>query len=278
MTRLTTAPLPGTTIDPRYPDSDGRPMGDTDFHNQAMAGAREVLEDHYADVPGVYVASNLVLYYQQEEPSKRRDPDILVAKKTRGKHKRRSFRVWEEKVVPCVLFEIASRRTWRVDLHEKPALYASIGVKEYFIFDPEGRYLDPVLQGFKTVKGKPVALKPAADGSLVSKQLGLRLVPEGDMLRFIDLATGQPLPTRAERAAQAEQRAEQERRAREEERRAREEEHRAREEERRAKEEALLQAEQERRAKEEALRRAEETAAELRRVQALLAQREGTKG
>ena len=25
-------PLPGTTLDPMYPDADGRPMGDTDFH------------------------------------------------------------------------------------------------------------------------------------------------------------------------------------------------------------------------------------------------------
>jgi hypothetical protein len=230
-------------------------MGDTDFHNHAMAGAREALDVYYADVPGVYVASNLVMYYEKGEPTKHRDPDILVAKKVKGKHKRRSFRVWEEKVVPCVLFEIASRRTWRVDLHEKPALYASIGVKEYFIFDPEGRYVDPVLQGFKTVKGKPVPLKPAADGSLISKQLGLRLVPEGDMLRFIDLATGKAIPTRTERAEQAELRAEEERHAKEEERHAKEEE---------------------RHAKEAALRRAEELAAEIERLQALLRERKAT--
>ena len=29
-------PLPGTVPDPRYPDSDGRFMGDTDYHNHAM--------------------------------------------------------------------------------------------------------------------------------------------------------------------------------------------------------------------------------------------------
>src|SRR5205814_8458217 len=109
-----------------------------------------------------------------------------------------SYRVREEGVVPWVLFEVGSRRTWRVDLNEKPSEYAGIGVKEYFVFDPEGRYLDPVLQGFRTVKRKPVPMKPAADGSPVSKQLGLRLVPEGEMLRLVNVQTGEPVLTSAE--------------------------------------------------------------------------------
>jgi hypothetical protein len=107
-------------------------------------------------------------------------------------------------------------------VNKKPAEYAGLGVKEYFVFDPEGKYLDPVLQGFRTVKGKAVPMKPAADGSLVSKQLGLRLVAEGEMLRLIDMETGEPIPTKDERneqdrqrAAQADQRAAQERQLRE---------------------------------------------------------------
>jgi Uma2 family endonuclease len=199
MNQVVAAPLPGTQSDPKYPDSDGRFMGDTDFHNIALILLREGLEDHFADVADVYVASNLILYYQEGDPTAGRDPDGLVAKGV-GKHRRRSFRVWEEKRIPCTLFEIASKKTWRTDLHEKRHLYASLNVKEYFLFDPEGRFLDPPLQGFKSVKGKSVAMKPAADGSLVSKQLGLRLVPEGEMLRLIDLKTGQPIPTRSERA------------------------------------------------------------------------------
>jgi Uma2 family endonuclease len=211
MSRTRSAPLPGTQIDPLYPDSDGRPMGDTDFHNQALRWLQDALEDYYADAAEVYVARNLVMYYKEGDPKRRRDPDILVAKGVVGKHRRRSFRVWEEKVVPCVLFEIVSKDTWRVDLSGKPAEYAGIGVKEYFVFDPEGPYLDPVLQGFRTVKGKPVPMKPAADGSLVSKQLGLRLMAEGEMLRLTVIQTGEPILTRNERNERSEQRAEQER-------------------------------------------------------------------
>ena len=38
-------PLPGTVWDPLYPDSDGRPMGDTDYHSIAMVFLREAFED-----------------------------------------------------------------------------------------------------------------------------------------------------------------------------------------------------------------------------------------
>jgi Uma2 family endonuclease len=221
MNRATTAPLPGTLEDPRYPDQDGRFMGDTDFHNVAMLELRDALVDCFAE-QDIYVTSNLIYYFKEGDPTSRRDPDVLVAKGV-GKHRRRSYRIWEEKVVPCTLFEMASRDTWRTDLGEKRHLYASLGVKEYFVFDPEGCYIEPVLQGFRTVRGRSVPMKPAADGSLVSKELGLRLVPEGTMLRLIDLKTGRPVLTRAERAEQERRRAQLERR------RARQERERARE-------------------------------------------------
>lgn len=194
------SPLPGTLEDPRYPDSDGRFMGETDFHSIAMFWLREAIEDHFAEQP-VNVASNLIYYFKEGDRKSRKDPDVLVAKGV-GKHRRRSYRIWEEKVVPCTLFEIASKRTWRVDIGEKRHLYASLGVKEYFVFDPEGCFLNRMLQGFRTRNGRSMPMKLAADGSLVSRELGLRLVPEGGMLRLIDLKTGQPVPTRCERAEQ----------------------------------------------------------------------------
>jgi len=199
MNSILTAPLPGTVPDPKYPDSDGRPMGDTDFHNLALTDLRQGLEDHFAGVPDVYVASNLILYYQEGDPTKRRDPDILVAKKV-GKHKRRFFRIWEEKVLPRVLWEVASRKTWCIDVGEKRRLYARIGVQEYFVFDPENRYVKPPLQGFRLVNGKSVPMKPNPDGSLTSKELRLRFLADGERLRLFDVKTGQEILSRKERA------------------------------------------------------------------------------
>ena len=95
---------------------------------------------------------------------------------------------------------MASRKTWRQDIDDKRWLYARIRVQEYFIFDPEDKYLDPPLQGFRTVRGKSVPMTPEADGSLVSNEPGLRLVPDGSRLKLIDLKTGLPILTRSERA------------------------------------------------------------------------------
>src|SRR5262249_23474847 len=161
-----TQPLPGTLIDPLYPDEDGRPMGDTHLHTLAVALLRDALEDVFAAALDVYVAAYLIYYYQFGDPSARRDPDVLVAKGVVGKHPRRSYRLWEEGVRPCTLFEIASRKTWRQDIGEKRELYARLRVPEYILFDPEGRYLDPVLQGFRSRRGVSVPMRPNADGSL----------------------------------------------------------------------------------------------------------------
>jgi Uma2 family endonuclease len=220
MSQLTVKPLPGTVSNPLYPDSDGQPMGETDFHVAASIWLREALQDFFAEQADVYVASNMLLYYEEGNPSGRRDPDLLVARGV-GKHLRRSFRTWEENTVPNVLFEISSEGTWREDLGAKREVYTRLGVAEYFLFDPEGLYLDPRLQGFRLRGGLSVPIPPDADGGLTSEQLGLRLVPEGPMLRVLDARTGMPVPTRAEQLEQARERTEEEqRRADEEQRRA----------------------------------------------------------
>lgn len=201
---------PGTVWDPMYPDSDGRPMGETDHHSEALITLRQGLKDYFADRSDVYVGSNLLFYYERGNPSGRRDPDGLVAKGVRGNHRRRSYRLWEEGVLPCALFEILSENTWREDVGEKRELYERLRIPEYFLFDPEDRFIDPPLQGFRLVKGRYEPIVPAEDGSLVSEQLGLRMKAEGTLLRLIDLKTGKPVLTRAERAAQEEERAKKE--------------------------------------------------------------------
>jgi len=258
MNLILTAPLPGTVPDPEYPDSDGRPMGDTDFHNLALTDLRQGLEDHFADVPDVYVASNLILYYRKGDPTKRRDPDVLVAKKV-GKHRRRFFRIWEEKAIPRVLWEVVSRKSWRADVGAKRWLYARIGIREYFVSDPENRYVNPPLQGFRLVNGKSVRMKPNADGSLTSKELGLRFLADGERLRMFDVKTGREILRRKEQIE-----AERERTDTANER-AKAEKERAQAEKERA-EVQLLRAERERERADLEKKRADELQAELDRL------------
>jgi Uma2 family endonuclease len=194
----TTRPLPGTVYDPLYPDSDGKPMSETDYHSIAIVHLKEALDDAFRALLDVYIAMNILLYYRRGDPRGRRGPDILVARGVVGKHARRSFRVWEEGVLPCTLFEITSEKTWRPDVGAKRREYARLNIPEYFVFDPEGQYIDPVLRGFQSVNGKSIEMGPAADGSLESAQLGLRLTPDGMMLRLRDLRTGELIRTRTE--------------------------------------------------------------------------------
>src|SRR5260370_41293873 len=123
-----------------------------------------------------------MLYYEQGNPQGRRDPDVLVARGVRGRHQRRSFRLWEEGVLPCTLFEISSGRTWREDVGPKRELYQRLRVREYFLFDPEGRWVRPAFQGFRLRRTRYAPLAPEADGCLPSRGLGVKMRRDGAML------------------------------------------------------------------------------------------------
>jgi hypothetical protein len=103
---------------------------------------------------------------------------------------------------------MASKHTWREDLGEKRLLYERLGVREYILFDPEGKYLRPRLLAFRLVEGRYEFIAPDADDRLRSEELGLFLKAGRRMLRLIDAATGNLVPTRQEQAEQAQRQAE----------------------------------------------------------------------
>lgn len=207
MTITTTKPLPGTVREPLYPDRDGKPMGETGFHVDALLNLRQALQDYFRNRSDVYVGGNIFFYYEKGNPAANKCPDVMVIKGV-GNHERCSFKTWEENAVPCVIVENSSQDTIKEDLGLKKMLYASLRIAEYFLFDPEGICLDPPLQGFRLAGSTYVPLTAAEDCGLMSEELGLRLVPEGINLRLIDSQTDQPILTpreQCERADNAEQ-------------------------------------------------------------------------
>ncbi|MDW8100259.1 MAG: Uma2 family endonuclease [Anaerolineae bacterium] len=142
----------------------------------------------------MYVAANMLFYYEEGNPAAVTSPDVFMVKGI-PKHDRRIYKLWEERVAPCVTFEITSRSSRLEDLGTKRALYEILGVQEYYLFDRLGEYLSPPLQGFELAEGhyRPVRVSP--DGTLYSQELGLILRPEGNLLRLINPITGEPLPT-----------------------------------------------------------------------------------
>jgi Uma2 family endonuclease len=178
-----------------YPESDGRPMGETEIHVQVLEDLRFALVRRYADVPDVYVWGNLFLYYREGDPKSCVCPDVFLVKGVgkRTDNRRRTYKVWEEGGrVPSLVIELTSESTRDEDL-EKKKLYEGLGVEEYILFDPFGEYARPRLQGFRLEDGRYQPLPQRVDGSLESRTTGLLMKAEGPRLRLRDKDTGENL-------------------------------------------------------------------------------------
>jgi Uma2 family endonuclease len=164
-------------------------MGETDAHINLLIYLREALYDHFRDDLDIYIAGNLFVYYEEGDPTGVIAPDIFVVKGV-PKRDRRIYQVWKEGKGLDVVFEITSESTRKKDLGSKKGTYEMLGVKEYYIFDPFGEYLQPRLVGFRlgTWGYQRIEEKP-----LVSRVLGLELRVEGNMLRLVDPRTGDKL-------------------------------------------------------------------------------------
>jgi len=189
-----------------YPESDGKPMAETDVHRRELMHAILTLQEHFKAEEDVYIAGNLLLYYEEGNPLASVAPDVFYVKGIpRGD--RRTYKLWEEQVAPQVVIEFSSRSTRREDLGKKRDLYWKLGVEEYFLMDPLEEYLKPALQGFRRGEFGYLRLVPDKDGRLLSQVWGLWLRRDGEALRLVEADTGRVLPTPIEQAARAEQEA-----------------------------------------------------------------------
>jgi hypothetical protein len=130
-----------------------------------------------------------------------------------GGHDRRIYKVWEEGgAAPAFALAVTSRSTRAEDCGSKRGIYAYLGVREYWQYDPTGDYLRPPLRGW-ILEGDQYreiqrGLCPDRDFALSSEVLGLELHLRAGRLRFRDPATGAWLRTYREavddrRAAEA---------------------------------------------------------------------------
>lgn len=180
--------LPDTEIE--YPESDGKPMAETDTHRVQMTDALiHPLQERYRD-EAVYVSGNLFFYYEEGNPRAVVAPDVFVVFGVSNKI-RRIYKLWEEGQAPAVVFELTSKSTYEDDLSRKRLLYEELGVREYFLFDPLHEYLRPPLQGYRlTDEGYfvPVLPRQLPDGQwqIESEVLLLLLETTSHNLRLYD--------------------------------------------------------------------------------------------
>jgi len=179
-----------------YPESDGKPMGETDIHRWWMIHIYDVLKHRYRD-QDVYIGSDLLLYYVEGDPKKFVVADDFLVLDCKS-DKRRTFQIWAEGRVPNVVIEVTSRKTKRQDQAVKPQIYAQIGVKELFLYDPTLDYLTTALQGYRLQDDQYVPIECNARGAIECQELGIWLRLDRERLVMLDAATGKELLTDAE--------------------------------------------------------------------------------
>jgi Uma2 family endonuclease len=175
-----------------YPESDGRPMAESDLHREEMTYLIHALGDLLRDDSQAYVAGNLFIYYEKGRPRSVVAPDVFLVRGV-AKRLRKVYKLWEERVPPCLVIEVTSESTRDEDLELKRDLYERLGVEEYFLYDPTADYLKTRLQGLRLTEGRyqPVPLEP--EGLLCSRTAGVTLALEGERVRLIVTETGRPL-------------------------------------------------------------------------------------
>ncbi|MEH2358503.1 Uma2 family endonuclease [Nostoc sp.] len=169
-----------------YPSADGQPVAETYDHLYALLTTLEVLKQYVANRQAT-VLGNQFLYYAQGFPKLRVAPDVMVIFDV-APGGRDNYKIWEEGQVPTVIFEMTSFGTKGQDEIFKKTLYEQLGVKEYWLFDPKGEWVEQQLRGYR-LRGD--IYEPIQDGR--SEPLQLRLVVEGRLIGFYPEDTGEKL-------------------------------------------------------------------------------------
>ena len=165
-------------------------MGKTTWHTSLVSYLNAVLTWLFqGQVCAIYKNLN---FYQTTEPMEYPvAPDLAVIKGIAFRHVK-SWAVGRIGPAPQVVFEILSEETWKKDEREKPDMYASMGVQEYFAYDPH----DPPLSRSTALRlrgwcldgqdKKMVEIPANVVGWLWSEHLESWLVPDHIYLRLYD--------------------------------------------------------------------------------------------
>lgn len=176
-----------------FPTGDGEPVAETETHRKQLFNLIFNFTSLTAAHPRVYVGGNMLMYYTEGYGLDHVSADVFVTFDVpRGV--RKTWEIWNEGGrFADVVVEITSPSTYREDLGKKRRLYARLGVRELYLYDPEQR-VHPYYRGYRLIGHDLVELPPPVNDTYYSPLLGTDLQVIGRWLRVIDPATGTPLP------------------------------------------------------------------------------------
>ena len=188
------AHLPGEAD---LPYEDGEPLAESDYQLEPLDYAYNGLSTWFQDRADVAVQADMFVHYpvpgENGKPNRGMlAPDVFVIFGV-PKRQRLSYVVWEEGKAPDFVLEILSASTWRRDTVDKKAIYAAMGVREYWLLDPVGPFLTPPLVGYRLIGEDYVRIEaePGTTATYLSDVLGLQLrIDDDDRFRIRDPGSG----------------------------------------------------------------------------------------
>ena len=191
-------------VPPAYYDDDGYLVEDGMTYADRHSG--QTAYWHYAlkrRLPTATVCRDLAVHYREGDRNAAVVPDLFVALRAPPLEDRSHYQLWRYPL-PELVIEMLSKTTWKEDVGRKRDTYEYLGVREYWLFDPEGWALSTPLTGYRLRDSGYRPIGADAAGACRSRVLGMALhVLAGD-LRFRDPETGENLSTYEESMNRAE--------------------------------------------------------------------------
>ena len=116
------------------------PLPDALYQIRHFLEILTVLKSFFSPRNDVAVSGDNFIYYEEGNPNANFAPDcfVLIGGNVDSLWDNDRYLMWEVGKAPDFVLEIGSPSTWRNDLGDKRDLYASLGVVEYWMFDPSG--------------------------------------------------------------------------------------------------------------------------------------------
>ena len=188
---------------------DPGPLPEGMHQNPTLLYAAQALTILLDGLPGVFLDFNTFVYFDRANRNHRVSPDFYVALGVDAVaiRERHGYLIWEVGKPPDFVLEIASESTATYDCTGKRDLYATIGVGEYWRYDPTGgEYYGAPLIGERLVDGgyEPFEVHTTADGDIWahSPTLGIDLYWGDDRLRILSPERGRFIGDTLQREAE----------------------------------------------------------------------------